>query len=475
MSLWTSLEPASAMVDPGGTTTVRLRLRNTGDVVDEYRFTPVGDLAPFIRVEPPALRLFPGTTGAVELTIAPPRSPDATAGPNPYGVRIVPTEYPEAAVVPEGNVTITAFTELRAELVPPTVKGRFRGRPRLAIDNLGNTKITASLSGSDNGDQLSYEINPANVQIEPGRAAFVDATLRPRETTWFGRKQQRPYTLGVQRSGEPRLDVEGTFVQRGVMPRWLATVLAGVVALAVGFVVLWIAHNPQVRSLAQPRTQSVAASALPSEPLESAPAAPAPPSEPAAPPVVESVPPPPSPSAVEKQSDGDGGDKEKKEKEKETEKSAEPQENTAAVAVNKLNAERPGRHICYRVYTSGAWQNPVCDGEMAGTTDQALPVEGINIAVSGIGVVGANGYLRDSGWEPEWKHADNGIDLYVGTVGQAKHLGVLVADVTAGSICITAHVHDEGWQETACSQPGGYISRGSESNALWLEAIRLTV
>lgn len=460
------------MVDPGDTTTVRLRLRNTGDVVDEYRFIPVGDLAPFIRVEPASLRLFPGTTGAVELTFAPPRSPDATAGPNPYGVRVVPTEYPEAAVVTEGNFTIGAFTEIRTELVPPTVKGRFRGRPRLAIDNLGNTKLTASLSGSDNGDQLSYEVNPAHVQIEPGRAAFVDATLRPRAITWFGQKQERPYALVVQRSGEARLEVDGTFVQRGVMPRWAATFLAGVTALAVAAVVLWISYNPQVRSLAQPKTESVAATSLPSEPLAS-PKPEAPPApEPSPSAVVESVPPPPSPPAVEKQSNS-GGDKEKKEEEKE--EPAEPQENTAAVAVNKLNAEKPGRHICYRVYVTGAWQDPVCDGEMAGTTDQGLPVEGINLAVSGIGVLGANGYLRDSGWETEWKHSPDGVDLYVGTVGQAKHLGVLVANVSSGSVCITGHVHDEGWQDTACSEPGGYISRGSESNALWLEAIKLTV
>ncbi|TJZ90551.1 COG1470 family protein, partial [Actinacidiphila oryziradicis] len=132
MSLWTSLEPASATVDPGSTTTVRLRLRNTGDVVDEYRFTPVGDIAPYITVEPPTIRLYPGTTGTVQLTFAPPRTPDATAGPNPYAVQIVPTEHPEATTVPEGNLTITPFTEIRAELVPHTVKGRFRGRPKLA-------------------------------------------------------------------------------------------------------------------------------------------------------------------------------------------------------------------------------------------------------------------------------------------------------------------------------------------------------
>ncbi|MFG2737973.1 peptidoglycan-binding protein, partial [Streptomyces harbinensis] len=61
MSLWTSLEPASATVAPGDETRVRLRLRNTGDVVDEYRFEPVGEVAPWTTVEPETLRLYPGT------------------------------------------------------------------------------------------------------------------------------------------------------------------------------------------------------------------------------------------------------------------------------------------------------------------------------------------------------------------------------------------------------------------------------
>ena len=140
MSLWTSLEPASATVDPGGSTTVRLRLRNTGDVVDEYRFEPVGDIAPWTTVEPQTLRLYPGTTGTVELTFAPPRTPDATAGPNPYAVRITPTEHPEATTVPEGNLTITPFTEVRAELVPPTVKGRVPGAARSSPSTTSATR-----------------------------------------------------------------------------------------------------------------------------------------------------------------------------------------------------------------------------------------------------------------------------------------------------------------------------------------------
>ncbi|NEB63280.1 hydrogenase expression protein [Streptomyces diastaticus] len=264
MNLWTSLEPASATVDPGSTTRVRLRVRNTGDVVDEYRFEPVGDIAPWTTVEPQSLRLYPGTTGTVELTFAPPRTSDAVAGPNPYAVRITPTEHPDAVTVPEGNLTITAFTEVRAELVPPTVKGRFRGRPRLAVDNLGNTKVTASVTGSDTGDHLSYEIRPSNVQIEPGRAAFVETTLKPKRIIWFGAKEERPYRLAVRRSGVDPTHVDGTYVQRGFLPRWLATFLGIFVAVAVAFVMIWIAYKPQVRTSATEQTQQAGAALSPS-------------------------------------------------------------------------------------------------------------------------------------------------------------------------------------------------------------------
>ncbi|MFF0746847.1 RICIN domain-containing protein [Streptomyces sp. NPDC004111] len=295
MSLWTSLEPPSVTVDPGSTTRAQLRVRNTGDVVDEYRFEPVGGLAPWIRVEPQTLRLYPGTTGTAEVTFSPPRTPDATAGPNPYAIRVTPTEHPDAVTVQEGNLTITPFSEVRAELVPLTVKGRFRGRPRLAVDNLGNVKLTASVSGSDNGDHLSYEIRPGNVQIEPGRAAFVDTTVKPRRITWFGSKEERPFTLALRRSGADPLETEGMYVQRGFLPRWLATFLGALVAVAIAFVAIWFAYKPQVITSAT--EQAAVGSVLPPSPS----AQPKPPEQQPQP----SVPAQPQPTA---EKPGGGGD-----------------------------------------------------------------------------------------------------------------------------------------------------------------------
>ena len=262
VSIWTSLEPESAPVEAGGSTTVTLRLRNTADVVEEYRVVPVGDPSLWCSVEPATLRLYPGATGSVELTFSPPRSPEARAGANPYGVQIVPTENPELTTVVEGNLTIAPFVEAKAELLPPTTRGRFRGRPRLAVDNYGNTKLTASLAGRDQGSALEFDVRPGAVQIEPGRAAFVKVGLRPSNILWTGQKESHALTVAVQRSAATPIDVAGTFVQRPVFPRWLFGVGAFALVLAVAFVGLWLSVD---RTPSSKATQVAAATHDPVE------------------------------------------------------------------------------------------------------------------------------------------------------------------------------------------------------------------
>ncbi|WP_405767723.1 hydrolase [Streptomyces sp. NBC_00080] len=474
MSLWTSLEPASVTVDPGSRATVRLRVRNTGDVVDEYRFEPVGPTAPWTTVEPQTLRLYPGTTGTVELTFAPPRTPDATAGPNPYAVRITPTEHPEAVTVPEGNLTITPFTEVRAELVPPTVKGRFRGRPRLAIDNIGNTKLTASLSGSDHGDRLAYELQPANVQIEPGRAVFVNTTLRPRQIIWFGSKEEQRYNLAVRRSGAQALEVEGTFVQRGFLPRWLATALSLTVALAIAFVMIWLAYKPQVNSSANEKLAEAGVSTLAPSP-SATPSAPALVPTPTAPVVVEAPASSQAPADGGSGSGGGGGGGGT-----ESKAPVKPKQETAADAVNKLAARSDGRHICYRAYVADkGWQDPVCDGAIAGTTGKNLAIKALNIATARTGGVTGNAAHVVGGWltGDKWSKAGDGVNMWMGSSKPAVAAmeGYTIKTIE-GSVCQNAHVKDRGWLGNGCTKAGDWIYGGSPmEQKLQLEAVRFTV
>ncbi|MET9383058.1 hydrolase [Streptomyces sp. NPDC002928] len=475
MSLWTSLEPASATVDPGGSTTVRLRLRNTGDVVDEYRFEPVGPIAPWTTVEPPSLRLYPGTTGTVELRFAPPRTPDAVAGPNPYAVRITPTEHPEATTVPEGNLTITPFTEVRAELVPPVVKGRFRGRPKLAVDNVGNTKLTASVSGNDNGDQLSYDIFPSNVQIEPGRAAFIKTTLKPRRIIWFGSKEQHPYALNVLRSGTNPRPVEGTYVQKGFLPRWLATFFGVLLALTITFVMLWIAYKPNVTSGANPKTAEAGATLAPSPSASAAPVMPAAPATTSAPPAADSG----SSGGGSGSGGGGGGAK--------ATVTAKPKADTAATAVNRLAKSDPGgRHVCYRAFVFGVgWQKPVCDGTIAGTVGQGKQITALNIAVYGVQGSAATAMVHNpqstngqGSWLPKWTDIiEDGKDNYVGSSkSDAPYLVTFVWNVGSGQLCNVTKPVDQDWRDQSCNGARGDLNTaGNFDNNHWIEAIKLTV
>ncbi len=441
-------------------------MRNTGDVVDAYRIEPVGDLAPWTTVEPSELRLYPGTIGTVELRCTPPRTPDVIAGPHPYAVRITPTEHPGSGAVAEGQVTVTPFTEVRAELVPPVVRGWFRGRPRLAVDNLGNTAVTASLSGADTGDRLTYELDPGNVQIEPGRAAFVQATLRPQQIIWLGSKQQQPYALAVRRSGTEPIDVNGTFVQRGILPGWLAVLFALLLAATIAFVTVWLSYRPQMQTAAREQPQQ--AGKL--KPDGEAP----PPTKPAPTPEEEKKPDDSDKGGEEKPggSGGGGGGGDEKPKEEE--------ERTAATAVRELAARSEGRHICYRAFVQGdGWQDPVCDGGEAGTTGKGTPIKALNIATSGTGgVTGASAFVAE-GWRDgdKWQKADDSADMVIGSTEESDPvLQGHTLQVFDGSVCLDAHLQGGEWLDQTCTEPGQFKYGGSpmEQN-IPLEAVRFTV
>ncbi|MGW0535184.1 RICIN domain-containing protein [Streptomyces sp. NPDC003032] len=250
--MWTALEPDATTVEPGSAATVRLRVRNTGDTVEEYRLQMVGDAAGWSRVQPDVLRLYPGAEATAEVVLAPPRTPDAQAGPVRFGVRVRPREAPHTADVVEGQVTVAPFTELRTELLPLVVRGRLRAKAAVAVDNLGNQQLTASFSGRENGEELEVEAEPGSVQVAPGRAGFAELSLKPGAVSWVGGTRKHPFTVSVLRAGVPDpVELRGTYVQPSVFPRWVMAVFSVLVALGVAAAVLWFQHKPNVTTQAR--------------------------------------------------------------------------------------------------------------------------------------------------------------------------------------------------------------------------------
>ncbi|MFF0140190.1 hypothetical protein ACFYRN_27485 [Streptomyces sp. NPDC005227] len=215
-----------------------------------------------------------------------------------------------------------------------------------------------------------------------------------------------------------------------------------------------------------------------------------------------SLPPPPSMSASPSAKPKKSKDAKKKAKEPgsgggvvvtitarppQTTVTAKPPQDTAASVVKRLAKNDPsGRHICYRAYVSGqGWQKPVCDGTMAGTTNQNRPIKALNIAVSGSGGSSANAFVHNSAskdgrgkWMPQWTPVKaDGTDNYIGSAKKgAPNMSGFAINVGTGRICQLAKVHSYNWGGQGCADARpGYIFGGALENDRYLEAVKFTV
>src|SRR5579862_4736976 len=118
------LSASTLDVEPGRAATLSITVRNTGSVVDRFTFQAVGAASGWVTFRPDSISLFPEASGSVEVTFTPPREPTVTAGPMPFGVRVVSSEDAGGSVVEEGTLNVGAFSDITAELVPRVCQGR---------------------------------------------------------------------------------------------------------------------------------------------------------------------------------------------------------------------------------------------------------------------------------------------------------------------------------------------------------------
>jgi hypothetical protein len=247
-----NLLTAALDVEPGAKATTRLQVRNTGSVVDEFRFEVVGPAAEWTTVEPEVLPLFPGNEGTATIHLAPPRLPTTPAGEQSFGIKVNSREDPEGSVVAEGIVTVAAFSDLTAELVPRTSRGRREATHNLAIDNRSNIPLEARLSANEPNGLLRSSVVPPTISAPPGSAVFAKVRLRPVKRFLRGPSTTHPFQARVERDDADPLVLDGAMLQDPLLASWAMKALALVVAVIVVAAVLWLALvKPQIDSAAK--------------------------------------------------------------------------------------------------------------------------------------------------------------------------------------------------------------------------------
>jgi hypothetical protein len=266
-----SLQQTALVVQPGESVSTELRVRNTGEVVDQFSFQPLGDAAPWITVEPATVRLFPDTDALVTVTIAPPRDSSSTPGVATWAIKAVPKEDPVGAAVGEGTVEVGTFVDLGAELQPATGRSRFTGKFETAIDNRGNLAVPVRINGNDAEHALEFDIKPPQVDSQPGSAHFAKVRIKPVRRIWNGQPKAHPFQIVVEPQARvteaapadgddattpvsaPHAPIilNGNLLQEPVLPKWLWKAVVALIALLLLLFILW-------KTLLKPTVESAA-------------------------------------------------------------------------------------------------------------------------------------------------------------------------------------------------------------------------
>src|SRR6266700_872687 len=247
-----SLEERAVAVEPGSEAGVRIRVRNTGQVVDQFALQVLGNASAWATVEPPTVSLFPDREETATVWFRPPRLPGVPAGEVPFGVRVTSREDPEGAFVEEGVVRVGAFRQTTADLVPRNSRGSRSASHDVAVDNRGNVPVAVSVKGSDPDGALTFRVRPASLVIAPGRAGLARVLVTAAQTFLQGPPRSPPFQLQVQPDGEPAIPLDGSMVQGPLAGRWLRLAAAGAVLGVAALAALWfLVVKPGVESAAR--------------------------------------------------------------------------------------------------------------------------------------------------------------------------------------------------------------------------------
>jgi hypothetical protein len=251
MGVSTSLQDNELDVAPGSDTVTELRVRNSGSVVDQFTFQPLGAASGWMDVEPPTVSLFPGAEETARVRFRPPKAATSAAGPAPFAVRVLSREDPDASVVEEGTITVESFDERTLEILPKTARGRRAARFDLAFDNKGNVRAAPRLGGIDPEEQLGFQFSPPALNVAAGAARFSRLKVRPRKPFWSGPPKTHTFQVVAEEDGKEPLVTDASMLQEAILPSWFWTAVALGAAAIVALVVLWFTvFKPTIKSTA---------------------------------------------------------------------------------------------------------------------------------------------------------------------------------------------------------------------------------
>jgi beta-lactam-binding protein with PASTA domain len=233
-SLALKLDESVVTVKPGETANFRVKVRNTGSIVEGCSLTVRGVPASWQRITPETFNLYIDSEADVAVMITPPKSAKTPAGR--MALAIVVRSEVDAAVEQRGDATlvIEPLLDVAADLEPSEIDGKRAGRTYVNVENLGNTIRRVSFSGVEPGKRLRFTFRPDQLEVRPGHRASTAVDVQARRRVWSGIERSRQFTINVDSDdGPPIKPLNGRFTQMASWPRWVLPVVAAALAIAI--------------------------------------------------------------------------------------------------------------------------------------------------------------------------------------------------------------------------------------------------
>jgi beta-lactam-binding protein with PASTA domain len=227
-------EPLELRVEPGAppaATTVTVR--NKGSKVEHFTLAVNGLLAPYARIDPPVLQVFPGTEETAEVRFAVPRAPQPAAGRVPFQIAARGQVDADVHGRVAGALTIGRFDEISAALEPEMTRGRKPGQHRVTVVNRGNAPLNVQVALADQQGELSFDPSRFAGILAPGVSATQEVEVAA-PVKWFGRTQVHPFTGNVTTDAPGQAAMlQGRRRQVPRFPWWVPMLVLALVALAI--------------------------------------------------------------------------------------------------------------------------------------------------------------------------------------------------------------------------------------------------
>ncbi|MCU1373066.1 MAG: hypothetical protein JWO68_352, partial [Actinomycetia bacterium] len=227
------LEPALATAVPGTALMVTVVITNDGSEERSCRVRVVGLETPWVEHADGDLTVPAGSRMEVPVRVTLPHG--FPRGETLVGIEVQP-DGDDRPLVADVRLSVSDLESLNLGLSPVTVRGGWRGRFRLNVENRGTDPITIKLSGRGTGpeetkSELEFTFKPEELTLRPGERVKTKGYVSGRRPV-FGAAKRRALTVTAQGQTSPR-HVQGAFVQRPLMPKNILRIVGLVCVLAM--------------------------------------------------------------------------------------------------------------------------------------------------------------------------------------------------------------------------------------------------